>query len=113
MRHCFVDLTLGMQINDQVFEKLCRLSGLSFQGEEKEKMKSELEELLEFVSRITTYDAANECFSLHSQNLKSLRPDQKENSLGRDQALRNVLKSENGYFIAPKVIDQNKNESFG
>lgn len=94
-----------MQVNDELVDKLAKLSMLQFNDEEKEEIKSDLENMIGFMDKIREIDLDGVEPLLHmSQNQDVLREDIPGNMLAREDAMKNSSGQNGQFFIVPKVI---------
>ena len=94
-----------MEINDALFDKLAKLSRLTFTGEEKEAIKGDLENMICMIEKMNEVDTEGVEPLLHiSQNINILRDDIITGSISNEAALENAAQKNAPYFIVPKVI---------
>jgi len=95
------------KVDDKLIEKLEKLSSLKLDSSKKEKMKNDLTEMLEFVENLNDIDVSNveATFSTVSGGTP-LREDISSQDLELSKyILKHSPKSEDGYFIVPKIIE--------
>jgi len=95
------------KVDDKLIEKLEKLSSLKLDSSKKEKIKNDLTQMLEFVENLNDIDVSNveATFSTVSGGT-ALREDIPYQDLELSKhILNNAPKSENGYFIVPKIIE--------
>ncbi len=96
---------VSMEVNDKLISKLATLSRLRFNDEEKETIKKDLEQMIQFVSKLQEVDTENIAPLLHiSQNKNCMRADIVEGSISRKEALKSAALHDNTYFKVPKII---------
>ena len=96
-----------MHVNDELVDKLSRLSMLEFNAEEKEEIKSDLQKMIGFMDKIRELDLAGVEPLLHmSSNQDVLREDIPANMIRREDALKNAGGNTGQYFSVPKVINK-------
>jgi len=94
-----------MKITDQKIQELSHLARLSFESEEKEKIKGELEQILNFCEKLNELDTDGvEPLVYMSDRSKHLREDVVKPSLNKSEALKNAPDADSDYFRVPKVI---------
>ena len=93
------------EITDKQIEHLAELSSLNLTTEEKNKMKTDLEQILTFVDAIEALDAANLSVDSAVTTLNELREDIVFPSISQDKALKNAPVQENGAYVVSKVVD--------
>lgn len=96
-----------MTVDDKLIEKLAKLSSLEISDERKESLKSELGDIINFVENLNEIDVSNiEATFSTIEGGTPLREDVPVQDLERAKAiLANAPKSEDGYFIVPKIIE--------
>ena len=94
-----------MKIDDQLIDKLSDLAKLEFEGEEREKIKSDLERMLDFVETLKNVDTEGvEPLIYMTDEYSELREDLSLNSLTKQEALKNAPSANSDYFKVPKVL---------
>lgn len=94
-----------MNVNDALIDKLAKLSRLSFNQEEKQAIKKDLEKMIGFVARLQEVDTSNvEPLTHMSVHQNVTRPDKIVASISQQDALKNAAKSGKGFFKVPLVI---------
>ncbi|UAY56730.1 Asp-tRNA(Asn)/Glu-tRNA(Gln) amidotransferase subunit GatC [Arachidicoccus terrestris] len=94
-----------VEITDQLIDDLAHLSRLSFDAEEKEAIKSDMEQMVLFVEKLSEVDTTGVAPLLHiTPNQNVFREDEVEGSISREEALKNVPKTDGTYILVPKVI---------
>lgn len=92
-----------MHIDDSLLSKLEKLSMLKIDEKKRESMQLELSEILGFVENIASVDVPKDCFE---EALKTpLREDEPQNANIAQDVLRHAPKSEDNFFIVPKIIE--------
>jgi aspartyl-tRNA(Asn)/glutamyl-tRNA(Gln) amidotransferase subunit C len=94
-----------MEINDTLVDKLAHLSKLSFNGEEKEEIKKDLQRMIGFVEKLNELNLDGVEPLLHmSDGVNVFREDEVKGSICRDEALKNAPEHDGQFFKVPKVI---------
>lgn len=94
-----------MEINDKIVDKIAHLSKLSFSGEEKEAIKSDMSKMLDFVGKLEEVDTSGVEPLIHmSDEVNVLRADENKFSITQEEALKNAPKKDSTYFKMPKVL---------
>jgi aspartyl-tRNA(Asn)/glutamyl-tRNA(Gln) amidotransferase subunit C len=94
-----------MQVNDELIDKLARLSMLQFNEVEREEIKADLQKIIGFVDKLKELDTTGVEPLMHmSENVDVLREDIPGNMLTREEALKNAPHHDDQYFKVPKVI---------
>ena len=102
---------IGMKIDEDLIEKLSRLSYLEFRDEEREKIRTDLERILNFVEKLKELDTKDvEPLIYLSENTDVLDPDKIDHTIPRNEALRNAPDHNGEFFKVPKVIRKGKNK---
>ncbi len=96
-----------MTVDDKLIEKLAKLSSLEIDDSRKEKLKSELADIINFVENLNEIDVSNIDATFNTvEGGTSLREDISTQDLQRAKhILEHAPKSEDGYFIVPKIIE--------
>jgi aspartyl-tRNA(Asn)/glutamyl-tRNA(Gln) amidotransferase subunit C len=94
-----------MQVDDELVDKLARLSMLQFNDAEKEEIKADLQKMIGFLDKIKELDLDDVEPLLHmSSNQDVLRDDIPGNMVSREDALKNSQGQNEKFFVVPKVI---------
>ena len=96
-----------MTVDDKLIEKLAKLSSLEISDERKESLKSELGDIINFVENLNEIDVTDiEATFSTIEGGTPLRDDVAKQDLElSNHILKNAPKSEDGYFIVPKIIE--------
>ncbi|MCG3691836.1 Asp-tRNA(Asn)/Glu-tRNA(Gln) amidotransferase subunit GatC [Aliarcobacter butzleri] len=96
-----------MTVDDKLIAKLEKLSSLQVDDERKEKLKSELADIINFVENLNDIDVSNiEATFSTIEGGTPLREDISKQDLElSNHILSHAPKSEDGYFIVPKIIE--------
>jgi len=96
-----------MTVDDKLIDKLSRLSSLEIEDSRKENLKSELADIINFVENLNEIDVSNIEATFNTvEGGTPLREDTAKQDLElSNQILENAPKSEDGYFIVPKIIE--------
>jgi len=96
-----------MLVDDALLKKLEKLSSLKLEESEKEKMKSDISQMIEFVQNLNDIDVSNieATFSTVTGGTP-LREDEPIQNLELSKSiLKNAPKSEDSYFVVPKILE--------
>jgi aspartyl-tRNA(Asn)/glutamyl-tRNA(Gln) amidotransferase subunit C len=94
-----------MEVNDALVEKLANLSRLTFNEEEKQAIKKDLQNMIRFADKLNELDTTGVEPLLHvSDNMNILRADEEKGSISREKALQNAPVHDGEFFKVPKVI---------
>jgi len=98
-----------MQITDQMITKLAGLSHLSFTGEERERIRKDLENMIAFADKLNQLNTAGVEPLLHlTENINVFKTDVAKNELTTEQALLNAPVSSGSFFTVPKTVRKPK-----
>ena len=94
-----------MEVNDELVDKLAHLARLSFTADEKERMKSDLQQMITFVEKLNEVDTSDvEPLLFMTDEVNVLREDEVQGSVSREVALKNAPLKDEQFFKVPKVI---------
>lgn len=96
-----------MTVDDNLIAKLSKLSSLEIDESKKENLKAELADIINFVENLNEIDVSNiEATFSTIEGGTALREDEPKQDLElSNHILQNAPKSEDGYFIVPKIIE--------
>ena len=96
-----------MTVDDKLIDKLAKLSSLEIEDARKENLKSELADIINFVENLNEIDVSNiEATFSTIEGGTPLREDVAKQDLElSNHILNHAPKSEDGYFIVPKIIE--------
>ena len=96
-----------MTVDDNLIAKLAKLSSLEIDDSRKEKLKSELGDIINFVENLNDIDVSHiEATFTTIEGGTPLREDVSSQDLElSNHILKHAPKSEDGYFIVPKIIE--------
>jgi aspartyl-tRNA(Asn)/glutamyl-tRNA(Gln) amidotransferase subunit C len=96
-----------MTVDDNLIAKLAKLSSLEIDDSRKEKLKTELADIINFVENLSEIDVSNiEATFSPIEGGTPLREDVANQDLELSKhILKHAPKSEDGYFIVPKIIE--------
>ena len=101
-----------MEVNDALVEKLAHLARLSFNDEEKEEIRNDLQKMIAFVDKLNELDLEGVEPLVHMSTEKNLfRKDEIEGMSSRGDALKNAAGHDEQFFKVPKVIKNPNRES--
>ena len=96
-----------MEVTDKLIEDLALLSRLHFSDAEKESIKKELKQMIEFVDKLGEVEVEGIEPLMHmSDATNRLREDEVKGSVSREEAMKNAPESDGIYFRVPKVINK-------
>lgn len=95
------------KITQDVIDKLATLSRLEFNDQEKEKVVSDLNKMLDFVSKLNELDTTNVEPLIYMNDEKNvLRNDEVKQEISQKDSLRQAPKKDSDYFKVPKVVER-------
>lgn len=94
-----------MEITNRTVNELAHLARLQFEGEEKERIKNDLNRILGFMEKLNELDTEGvEPLIYLSEELNVLRNDVARTTITQQQALKNAPQRDSDYFKVPKVL---------
>ncbi|KAB7887470.1 Asp-tRNA(Asn)/Glu-tRNA(Gln) amidotransferase subunit GatC [Poseidonibacter ostreae] len=96
-----------MTVDDNLITKLSKLSSLEIDESKKENLKAELADIINFVENLKEIDVSGiEATFSTIEGGSPLREDVASQDLElSNHILKHAPKSENGYFVVPKIIE--------
>ncbi len=95
-----------MKVDNQLIDKLARLSKLEFDEASKEEIKKDLTRMLDFVEQLNELDTEGVEPLIHvNAELNKFREDEVTEELSQKEALKNAPKHDGFYFKVPKVVE--------
>jgi aspartyl-tRNA(Asn)/glutamyl-tRNA(Gln) amidotransferase subunit C len=96
-----------MTVDDKLIDKLAKLSSLEIEDSRRENLKSELADIINFVENLNEIDVSNiEATFSTIEGGTPLREDLAKQDLElSNHILKHAPKSEDGYFVVPKIIE--------
>ena len=97
-----------MAVTKQDVEKIAKLAKLKFSEEEKEKLQGEMNQVLEYIDTLNEIPDLDKVEPLENINNTEnvFREDISENTLTREDALKNAPEKTENFFKVPKVLDK-------
>lgn len=94
-----------MEVNHELIDKLSLLARLEIKPEEKDKLQSDMKELIGFIEKLQELDTTGIEPLMHlTEEINVLRADEVQGSVSRENALLNASLKNNDFFMVPKVI---------
>ena len=94
-----------MKIDVALVERIAALAGLEFVEEEKERFAAQFAGIVAFVEQLAEVDTGGvEADDIHGRPGNVLLGDETGACLGRDEALANAPRSDDEFFLVPRVI---------
>ncbi len=95
-----------MKITDETINYVSALAKLSLSKEEKEKAKTDLESILNYMDRMNELDTTDIEPMSHAFPLTNVfREDEVANGPDRENLLSNAPVSKDGCFVVPKTVE--------
>lgn len=95
-----------MAVIDQEISKLARLARLNLSDEEQDELAEELDEILELAEKVNEVDTEGVEPTYHALPLTNVfREDSLEDSPSPEPVLEAAPDSSDGYFVVPRVIE--------
>ena len=96
-----------MKITNEKVKQLAQLARLSFEGEEKDAIRTDLEKILEMCEKLNEVDTTDvEPLVYMTSNVNVLREDEIKQEITHEEALKNAPKTDSDFIRVPKVIGQ-------
>lgn len=93
-----------MKIDDTLLNHIAHLSRLSFEGGEREAIKKDMEQITDFMHKLSELSTQNvEPLIFMSEEINVLREDIPAETVTHEEALLNAPKKDSDYFRIPKV----------
>lgn len=94
-----------MKITDETVDHIAHLARLEFKGEEKENIKADMENILDFVDQLNTIDTEGvEPLIFMTEAINVLRDDVSAETITQKEALKNAPNHDSDYFKIAKVL---------
>jgi len=96
-----------MIVDNKLIDKLAKLSSLEIKETKKESLKLELTEVINFIDNLNEIDVSSIEATFNTiEGGTSLREDLSKQDLElSNDVLKHAPKSEDGYFVVPKIIE--------
>ena len=96
-----------MKVDNKLIYDLSRLAKLNFDEQTIEEMKSDFENILGFVDKLSEIDTEGvEPLIYLSDEVNILRADEIEEEVTQEQALKNAPNKDSDYFKVPTVLNK-------
>ena len=94
-----------MKVNNKLIQDIAKLSKLKFDDSAEEKMKADLEKMLDFVDKLNEIDTEGiDPLIYMSEEVNVLREDKVTESTSQEDALKNAPEKDSDYFKVPTVL---------
>lgn len=95
-----------MSVNTEEVLKIAHLARIAMSEDEAEKLKPDLNEILDWVEQLDEVDTSEvELLAMVIANQTRMREDLVTDGDRRDEILANAPHAEHGFFAVPKVIE--------
>ena len=96
-----------MKITDEILDHIAHLSRFKFEGDKKEAIKQDLENITSFMDVLSELPTENiEPLIFMNDEVNVLREDVAKVTISHEEALKNAPKKDSDYFRIPKVLDK-------
>ena len=94
-----------MEVNNKLIQDIAKLSKLKFDDSAEEKMKADLEKMLDFVDKLNEIDTEGiDPLIYMSEEVNVLREDTVSEETSQEDALKNAPEKDSDYFKVPTVL---------
>ena len=94
-----------MKVDKELIDKIANLAKLEFDNQSIEKIKNDLEKILNFVNKLNEIETENiEPLIYINEEVNNLRDDDIQPSIHQEDALKNAPHKDSDYFKIPTVL---------
>ncbi len=94
-----------MEVNHALIDKLSLLARLDIKPAEKEKLRTDLQQMIGFIEKLQELDTTGIEPLMHlTEEINVLRADEVKGSVTIEEALQNAQLKKDRFFMVPKVI---------
>ena len=94
-----------MEVNNKLIQDIAKLSKLKFDDSAEEKMKTDLEKMLDFVDKLNEINTEGiDPLIYMSEEVNVLREDKISEEVSQEDALKNAPEKDSDYFKVPTVF---------
>ena len=94
-----------MKVDKELIDKIANLAKLEFDDQSIEKIKNDLEKILNFVDKLNEIETKNvEPLIYINEEVNNLRDDDIQASIHQEDALKNAPHKDSDYFKVPTVL---------
>lgn len=94
-----------MEVNHALIDKLSLLARLNIKPAEKEKLRTDLQQMIGFIEKLQELDTKGIEPLMHlTEEMNVLRADEVKGSVTIEEALQNAQLKKDRFFMVPKVI---------
>jgi len=95
-----------IEVNNELISRLQNLALVELNDREKERIKRDIKNILDFFDQINKLDLSNVEPLFHPISTGKLRKDEIIKPLSRDEALSNVKRKEDGFIVGPATYGE-------
>ncbi|MCO5261137.1 MAG: Asp-tRNA(Asn)/Glu-tRNA(Gln) amidotransferase subunit GatC [Crocinitomicaceae bacterium] len=96
-----------MKITNEIIDHIAHLARLEFEGEEKDAIRHDMENIVSFMGALQEVDTENvEPLIFMNDEINHLREDIPAVTLTQQEILKNAPKKDSDFFRIPKVLDK-------
>lgn len=96
-----------MEVTDEMINHLAHLARLEFDGEQRDKIKTDLGKIIGFVDQLSAVDTTGvEPLIFMTNSVNVLREDIQRDTVTQAEALKNAAVHDSDYFKIPTVLKQ-------
>ena len=94
-----------MEVNNKLIQDIAKLSKLKFDDSAEEKMKVDLEKMIDFVDKLNEIDTEGvDPLIYMSEEVNVLRKDKVTEETSQEDALKNAPEKDSDYFKVPTIF---------
>ncbi len=94
-------------IDEETVVHLAELARITLSDKEKKEFAKQLSNILGFFSQLSDLNTENVKPTYHVLDIKNVfRPDVPGESISQEDALRNAPEKQDGFFKAPRIVDE-------
>lgn len=94
-----------MEVTPALIDKLSNLARLTIKPQEKESLRSDLQQMIGFIEKLNELDTTGTEPLMHlTDEINILRNDEIKGSVTTEEALKNANLKTGSFFMVPKII---------
>lgn len=94
-----------MEVTPALIDKLSNLARLTIKSQEKESLRSDLQQMIGFIEKLNELDTTGTEPLMHlTDEINVLRNDEVKGSVTAVEALKNATLKTDSFFMVPKII---------
>jgi aspartyl-tRNA(Asn)/glutamyl-tRNA(Gln) amidotransferase subunit C len=94
-----------MKISTELVNHIAHLARLEFDGDDKDMIKQDMQNMIEFVDQLQSVDTdGEEPLIFMSESINVLREDVVKQEITKEEALKNATNHDSDYFKIAKVL---------